>query len=59
MAYSDECVSAGFQCPALLRFSNADQSYEDLRAMVARANTWRTEGLNEDGDINADGMIDE
>ncbi len=36
-----------------------DPTDEDLRAMVARANTWRTEGLNEDGDINADGMIDE
>ena len=36
-----------------------DPSDEDLRAMVARANTWRTEGLNEGGDINADGVIDD
>ena len=36
----------------------ADPSDEELRAMVAKANTWRTEGLNEGGDINADGMID-
>ena len=35
-----------------------DPSDEQLRAMVARANAWRTEGLNEGGDINADGMID-
>ena len=36
----------------------SDPTDEDLRAMVARANTWRTEGLDEGGDINADGMID-
>lgn len=36
-----------------------DPSDEDLRAMVAKANTWRTEGLNEGGDINADGVIDD
>ena len=37
----------------------ADPSDEDLRAMVAKAITWRKEGLNEGGDINADGMIDD
>ncbi len=36
-----------------------DPGDEDLRAMVARANAWRTEGLNEGGDINADGVIDD
>lgn len=36
-----------------------DPTDEDLRAMVARANAWRTEGLAEGGDINADGTIDD
>ncbi len=36
-----------------------DPTDEDLRGMVARANAWRTEGLNEGGDINADGVIDD
>ena len=35
-----------------------DPSDEDLQGMVAKANTWRTEGLTEGGDINADGAID-
>ena len=41
-------------------YSGLDEpSDEDLRAMVAKANAWRTEGLNEGGDINADGVIDQ
>ena len=35
-----------------------DPSDDDLQEMVRKANTWRTEGLNEGGDINADGAID-
>ena len=36
----------------------SDPSDEDLRGMVAKAATWREEGLDEGGDINVDGMID-
>ena len=35
-----------------------DPSDEDLRAVLRRANAWRTAGVNSGGDINADGMID-
>ena len=35
-----------------------EPSDEDLRGMVAKAAAWREEGLDEGGDINADGAID-
>ena len=35
-----------------------DPSDEALGEMVRKANVWATEGLNEGGDINADGAID-
>ena len=35
-----------------------DPSDEDLRAILRSANAWRATGINDGGDINADGAID-
>ncbi|MDE0421648.1 MAG: leucine-rich repeat domain-containing protein [Gammaproteobacteria bacterium] len=35
MAYNDQCSDAGFNCPAILRFSNPDQEYEGDQLGIA------------------------
>ena len=45
MAYENQCSAAGFQCPRLSRFSNADQSHlGDPLGVAGDTPTFRTDG---------------